>query len=284
MSQPLYPRRPQRKKKSRRRTGVVLFFLLLVVLAAAATAYAVYHARHSIIKNELGLRNLAVDPIEVQTGGTFYTYRSEKDQVTASPGIDVSTFQGEVDWRAVRAAGAEFAILRAAYRGYETGRLVPDETFFRNVEGAADAGLHVGVYLYSQALSEAEAVEEADYLLELIAGYPVDYPVVYDQEEYTAARSRTDGLTGEQATKNALAFCARIHEAGYLPMIYVNHDWAHNMYDMEQLDHYPVWYADYTLSPDLPGGFAMWQYTDAGRIDGIEGAVDMNLFLLPTPK
>ena len=180
-------------------------------------------------------------------------------------------------------AGIDYVIVRAAYRGYETGKIVPDDLYEQNIRGAADVGLHVGVYLYSQALSEHEAEEEADYLLSLIEGLPVDYPVVYDQEEYTADKARTDGLTGEQATLNALAFCRRVHEAGYIPMIYTNNDWATTMYDMERLDHYPVWYADYTSTPTLPGGFAMWQYTDSGQVPGITGPVDLNLLFLPIP-
>ena len=159
--------------------------------------------------------------------------------------------------------------------------IVPDDLFEQNIQGAADAGLHVGVYLFSQALSEDEAREEADYLLGLIEGLPVDYPVVYDQEEYTADQARTDGLTGEQATLNALAFCERVYDAGYIPMIYTNNDWAQNMYDMERLDHYPIWYADYTAAPSLTGGFAMWQYTDSGQVPGVTGPVDLNLLFLP---
>ena len=198
-----------------------------------------------------------------------------------SVGVDVSTYQGTVDWAAVKDAGVDYVIVRAAYRGYETGKIVPDDLYEQNIRGAADAGLHVGVYLYSQALSEDEAREEADYLLGLIEGLPVDYPVVYDQEEYTADQARTDGLTGEQATLNALAFCERVYDAGYIPMIYTNNDWAQNMYDMERLDHYPIWYADYTAAPSLTGGFAMWQYTDSGQVPGVTGPVDLNLLFLP---
>ena len=280
MSQPLYPRRPQRRAKKSRRL-LLLALAAVFLVSTAGTIVVAYHAHHSIIKNARGLRNIQVDHVLLQTGSPFYTYEDSGKNIIASPGIDVSTFQGEIDWQAVKESGAEFAIIRAAYRGYETGRLVPDDTFEKNIQGAADAGLQVGVYLYSQALNEAEAEEEADYLLDLIRDYPVGYPVVYDQEEYSAGQTRTDGLSGEQATLNALAFCRRIYKAGYLPMIYVNTDWAHNMYDMEKLDHYPVWYADYTASPSLPGGFAMWQYTDEGRISGIEGPVDLNLLFLP---
>ena len=283
MSQPLYPRRPQRRAKKKSKRLALLILLLLLLIAAAAAGVIIYHAQHSIIPNELGLRNIQMDQTLLQTGGAFYAYENGDDNTTASVGIDVSTYQGTIDWQAVKDAGIDYVIVRAAYRGYETGKIVPDDLYEQNIRGAADAGLHVGVYLYSQALSEHEAEEEADYLLSLIEGLPVDYPVVYDQEEYTADKARTDGLTGEQATLNALAFCRRVHEAGYIPMIYTNNDWATTMYDMERLDHYPVWYADYTSTPTLPGGFAMWQYTDSGQVPGITGPVDLNLLFLPIP-
>ena len=283
MSQPLYPRRPQRRAKKKSKRLALLILLLLLLIAAAAAGVIIYHAQHSIIPNELGLRNIQVDQTLLQTGGAFYAYENSDDNTTASVGIDVSTYQGTIDWQAVKDAGIDYVIVRAAYRGYETGKIVPDDLYEQNIRGAADAGLHVGVYLYSQALSEHEAEVEADSLLSLIEGPPVDYPVVYDQEEYTADKARTDGLTGEQATLNALAFCRRVHEAGYIPMIYTNNDWATTMYDMERLDHYPVWYADYTSAPTLPGGFAMWQYTDSGQVPGITGPVDLNLLFLPIP-
>ena len=281
MSQPLYPRRPQRRTKKRSRRLALLILLLIAIIAAVAAGVLIYRAQHSIIKNELGLRNIEMDLSQLQTGGTFYAYENSADDVITSVGVDVSTYQGTVDWAAVKDAGVDYVIVRAAYRGYETGKIVPDDLYEQNIRGAVDAGLHVGVYLYSQALSEDEAREEADYLLGLIEGLPVDYPVVYDQEEYTADQARTDGLTGEQATLNALAFCERVYDAGYIPMIYTNNDWAQNMYDMEQLDHYPIWYADYTAAPSLTGGFAMWQYTDSGQVPGVTGPVDLNLLFLP---
>ena len=281
MSQPLYPRRPQRRTKKRSRRLALLILLLIAIIAAVAAGVLIYRAQHSIIKNELGLRNIEIDLSQLQTGGTFYAYENSADDVITSVGVDVSTYQGTVDWAAVKDAGVDYVIVRAAYRGYETGKIVPDDLYEQNIRGAVDAGLHVGVYLYSQALSEDEAREEADYLLGLIEGLPVDYPVVYDQEEYTADQARTDGLTGEQATLNALAFCERVYDAGYIPMIYTNNDWAQNMYDMERLDHYPIWYADYTAAPSLTGGFAMWQYTDSGQVPGVTGPVDLNLLFLP---
>ena len=218
MSQPLYPRRPQRRAKKKSKRLALLILLLLLLIAAAAAGVIIYHAQHSIIPNELGLRNIQVDQTLLQTGGAFYAYENSDDNTTASVGIDVSTYQGTIDWQAVKDAGIDYVIVRAAYRGYETGKIVPDDLYEQNIRGAADAGLHVGVYLYSQALSEHEAEEEADYLLSLIEGLPVDYP---------------------------------------------------------------VWYADYTSTPTLPGGFAMWQYTDSGQVHGITGPVDLNLLFLP---
>nr|WP_297175461.1 glycoside hydrolase family 25 protein [uncultured Agathobaculum sp.] len=284
MSQPLYPRRPRRRAKKMPRRIALLILVMLVIIAGITGAVLIYRAQHSIIKNSLGLRNIVFDQALLKTGSGYHSYEGESQGVTASVGIDVSTYQGPVDWWAVKHAGIDYVIVRAAYRGYETGRIVPDDLYAQNISGAAAAGLHVGVYLYSQALDEQEAIEEADYLLELIEGLPIDYPVVYDQEEFTAAQARTEGLTGEQATKNAVAFCERIYDAGYIPMIYTNNDWAVNMYDMERLDRYPIWFADYTDAPHLSCGFAMWQYTDAGSVTGIQGPVDINLLFLPAPS
>lgn len=282
MSQQHYPRRTRRRTRQSHTflRLLALFFILIIICALVH----IYRSQHSIIDNPLGLRNLNIEQTLLDTSDPHYSYISATDQTASSLGVDVSTFQGDIDWSRVKAAGVDFVIIRAAYRGYETGKLVPDDYFERNLAGASAAGLHVGVYLYSQALTEAEAEEEADYLLSLINGYAIDYPVVYDQEEYSAAEARTDGLTGDQVTQNALAFCKKIYNAGYIPMLYTNSDWATHMYNMSQLRHYPIWYADYTAEPHLETGFAMWQYTDSGTVDGITGPVDLNLLLLPTKK
>ena len=198
--------------------------------------------------------------------------------VTAYAGVDVSSYQGVVDWPAVKAAGADFAMLRVGFRGYGTGALVEDNAFAQNAADAANAGLTVGVYFYSQAVTEEEAAEEARFVVERLRGTTVSGPIAYDLEFYTADEARTDDLTGEQATQNALAFCDVIRQAGYEPVVYMNLHWAGSMYGMKELAHLPVWLASYGPVPALDRGVTLWQYSESGVVDGIEGPVDLDLW------
>ena len=188
----------------------------------------------------------------------FYQY--DAPGVTAYAGVDVSSYQGVVDWPAVKAAGADFAMLRVGFRGYGTGALVEDTAFAQNAADAAKAGLTVGVYFYSQAVTEEEAAEEARFVVERLRGTNVSGPIAYDLEFYTADEARTDDLTGEQATQNAIAFCDVIRQAGYEPVVYMNLHWAGSMYGMEELAHLPVWLASYGPVPALDRGVTLWQY------------------------
>ena len=192
--------------------------------------------------------------------------------------MDVSSYQGNVDWPAVKAAGADFAMLRVGFRGYGTGALVEDNAFAQNAADAAKAGLTVGVYFYSQAVTEEEAAEEARFVVERLRGTNVSGPIAYDLEFYTADEARTDDLTGEQATQNAIAFCDVIRQAGYEPVVYMNLHWAGSMYGMEELAHLPVWLASYGPVPALDRGVTLWQYSESGVVDGIEGPVDLDLW------
>lgn len=206
-------------------------------------------------------------------GDANYTYRT---------GIDVSYYQGDIDWKKVKNAGYEFAILRIGYRGYgDAGILRVDERFYANLEQAQDAGLDVGVYFFAQAVNETEAVEEADFVLGLLKGYELQLPVVYDPELIRDTEARTDNVTGAQFTQNTIAFCEKIKSAGYEPMIYSNMVWEAFLFDMEQLQEYPFWYADYEAVPQTPYDFSIWQYTEKGRVDGIEGNVDLNIQFCP---
>ena len=187
-------------------------------------------------------------------------------------------YEGAVDWPAVKAAGADFAMLRVGFRGYGTGALVEDNAFAQNAADAANAGLTVGVYFYSQAVTEEEAAEEARFVVERLRGTNVSGPIAYDLEFYTADEARTDDLTGEQATQNAIAFCDVIRQAGYEPVVYMNLHWAGSMYGMEELAHLPVWLASYGPVPALDRGVTLWQYSESGVVDGIEGPVDLDLW------
>lgn len=162
----------------------------------------------------------------------FYQY--DAPGVTAYAGVDVPAI-GNVTGPPVKAAGADFARLRVGFRGYGTGALVEDNAFAQNAADAANAGLTVGVYFYSQAVTEEEAAEEARFVVERLRGTNVSGPIAYDLEFYTADEARTDDLTGEQATQNALAFCDVIRQAGYEPVVYMNLHWAGSMYGMEEL-------------------------------------------------
>lgn len=202
----------------------------------------------------------------------------EDETYLSRPGVDVSQYQGQIDWEKVKADGFEFAMIRIGYRGYgEEGTLNPDPCFQDNMKNARNAGLDVGVYFFSQAVDREEALEEADFVLELLQGSELQMPVVYDPEHILHDEARTDHVSGEQFTENTKVFCERIREAGYEPMIYSNMLWEAFELDLEELEGYPVWYADYEPLPQTPYHFAMWQYTNEGTVDGIEGPVDLNI-------
>lgn len=194
-------------------------------------------------------------------------------------GIDVSSHQKEIDWQQVAAAGVEFAIIRAGYRGYTQGTLNVDPYFKQNIEGALAAGLKVGVYFFSQAITVEEALEEAQYTLQLIQGYPITFPVVFDWEEQDKDTSRTQGTEEEVITACAIAFCETVKAAGYTPMFYASPSKAYKL-DMGYLSGYPFWLAHYTkdmVPTSYKYHFDIWQYTSKGSIPGIDGNVDVNI-------
>ena len=194
-------------------------------------------------------------------------------------GIDVSSYQGEIDWEQVAASGIRFAMIRAGLRGYTKGGLMVDAMFERNIREARAAGLDVGVYFFSQAVDAAEAEEEAEFLLTLIRDKDVTYPVVFDWERINDAAARTNGVTSEEVTGCAAAFCEAVAAAGYTPMIYFNMDQGYLAYSLDQLTDYAFWLAEYQQSPGFFYRFDLWQYTHRGSVPGIEGYVDLDLDL-----
>ena len=207
------------------------------------------------------------------------------DRYLVLRGIDVSEHQGEIDWSAVRASEIEFAILRAGYRGYgEAGTLNADTCFAENVNSAMLLGIPIGVYFFSQATGPEEAVEEAEYLLELLRPYPPQYfslPVYYDWEAIGIDEARTDGMDSETITACAAAFCARIAEAGYTPGIYAYRNLGYFSYDLRLLKDYSLWIASVGAYPDFYYAHAMWQYSYQGKVPGIGTDVDLDLLFLP---
>ncbi len=200
--------------------------------------------------------------------------------VIAYTGIDVSAHQGDIDWQAVRNDGITFAFIRAAYRGYGTdGKICEDEKFKTNMQQALNAGLQVGVYFFSQAISEQEAIEEAEFILSLVQGYKLSYPIVFDWERYSVVESRTYNTDSDTITACAKAFCERIALAGYRPMIYLNCEFGYYEYDLEVLSDYDCWLAQYNDKPTYYYHYTIWQYTKSGTVAGVPGAVDMNISL-----
>ena len=217
------------------------------------------------------------DPAGFYEEGGFKRYKSE--DTLASVGVDVSSHQQEIDWELVAANGVEFAMIRVGYRGYTEGEIQPDEYFVQNIEGARAAGLDVGVYFFSQALDEQEAIDEANYVLERIKPYSLSYPVIFDWEDIEAD-ARTDGMDSVQLTKNAIAFCDTIEQAGYRAGVYFNQRFGYEEFDLESLQDYVFWLAEYNDTPSFSFHFQIWQYCNDGRVDGIKTDVDLNLAFL----
>ena len=210
-----------------------------------------------------------------------YKLTYEDDNYTSRLGIDVSRHQGKINWEKVKAQGVEFAFLRIGYRGYGSeGKICLDQRFYENIKGAQDVGIDVGVYFFSQAISEEEALEEAKFVIDALDGYTLQLPVVYDPESILDDVARTDDVSGEQFTKNTIVFCDSIKENGYEPMIYSNMLWEAFEFDLSQLTEIPIWYADYEEFPQTPYHFVFWQYTNEGRISGIDGNMDLDIQII----
>lgn len=191
-------------------------------------------------------------------------------------GVDVSVWQGEIDWQQVSQAGMEFAMIRLGYRGTTQGGLGEDAYAKTNYEKASAAGLQVGGYFFSQAVTPEEAVEEAEFVLDMIRGWNITMPIVYDWE-YGGADSRTANVDARTLTDCTLAFCRTIEKAGYEAMIYFNEDQSHKAMYLGELTDYGFWLAQYGKMLDYPYQVDMWQYTSTGTVPGIDGNVDINL-------
>ncbi len=198
-------------------------------------------------------------------------------KVRGIPGIDVSEYQKSIDWERVREAGAEFAIIRLGYSSASDGSLHLDARYEENIKGAADAGIKTGVYFFSQAVNTEEAVKEAEFVAKNLRGYDITGPVAFDMEP-VGEGDRIEVLTAEDKTEIADAFCRAIESFGYPSMIYGNPSWISNHLNLSYLSDHSIWLAHYTWATDYPYKFVMWQYSSEGKVDGIEGNVDLNMY------
>lgn len=197
-------------------------------------------------------------------------------------GIDVSEHQLEIDWNQVRSAGLDYAYIRVGRRGYTEGGLFEDPYYTRNMQGAAAAGLRVGVYFFSQAINVGEAIAEARFVLEHLQGYSVSLPIVYDWEKIGTEDARTNGLTQEVRTECAIAFCETIQNAGYEAGIYFNRNIGYYGYDLSRLTDYHFWFAlPESPFPNFYYAVNSWQYSFTEAVPGIATETDMNLLFVP---
>lgn len=228
------------------------------------------------ISETLKKHNYVYDNFVLQENNEI-VYVDDTQEVHSLKGIDVSKHQAKINWKKVAEDDVSYAFIRAGYRGSSKGNLVEDEYFQDNINGALDNGIDVGVYFYTQAITEAEAIEEAEMVLDLIEPYDITYPVVFDIEEVDSDSARTSEMTQEEYTKATLAFCKTIKDAGYTPMIYGNLKTFMIMLDMNQLEEYDKWFAYYNEPVYFPYEFSIWQYSSKGSVNGISGNVDMNV-------
>lgn len=194
-------------------------------------------------------------------------------------GIDVSKWNGEIDWEIVRAEGVDFAIIRCGYRGSASGLMIEDPYFYKNLTGAKKAGIKVGLYFFTQAVNPVEAVEEASMAVSLLGDIAVEYPIFIDTES-AGGNGRADNLDPAARTAVVNAFCRTIENAGLPAGVYSGRNWYYNRLIVDEMEAPNIWLAEYRQTPLYEGRYDMWQYTSSGAVAGIEGRVDLNVSYL----
>jgi len=227
------------------------------------------------INKELQMNSYDEANLNILESGEYQYMDGET--IASHKGIDVSKFQGKIDWSEVAKDGVEFAFVRVANRGYGTGKLVEDDTFETNIKGATAAGIHAGAYIYSQAVTEDEIKEEAELVIKKLEALAVKCPIVFDVEKTADASGRMNQLSVEERTNLTKRFCQIVEEAGYKPIIYHNVEMGALMIDVSELEEYDKWLAYYNDDMYYPYEYKIWQYSDKGKVNGIKGNVDMNI-------
>lgn len=256
--------------------GLGALLLILIFIAVAVSRELPEKSPETTAPTDAPEPTLPVNPY----GSTDFQYDGDYLTCTAGKsvlGVDVSEFQQDIDWAAVKAAGVEFAMIRLGYRGYLEGQLYTDSRALENMEGAKAAGLDTGAYFFSQAVTEAEAREEARFCLELLDGMSLEMPIVFDWE-FMHLEARTDDIDPQTLTSLTKAFCQTVEEAGYRAMVYFNLNQSTHFLNLLELQEYPFWLAMYSDRMTYPHKIDMWQYSYTGRVPGIPTDVDLNLY------
>lgn len=296
--------KPKQQKSGGLRVTLIVIAIIVIVALMIGASFVVM--RYVISKDNTGsttatsagelvtINDSVMGDIEIQAveGAEVNTYTAdnlvidengipayyENGEKISHLGIDLSEYQGNADFEAMKNAGVEFVMLRIGGQYYgDEGGLYEDTAFDTNYEKAKAAGLKVGAYFFSQAISAEDAAKEAKFTINKLNGRTLDYPIGFDWENIQEEAARTDSVTGDQLTAIAESFCDTVTEAGYKSIVYSNTSQMLIMYDFETMKDYDFWLADYREFPTMYYKFDMWQYSKEGKIDGVEGTVDMNI-------
>ena len=213
--------------------------------------------------------------LDFQYNRNNYLYCLRQDSY---PGVDVSAFQKNIDWQKVKDSGIRFAMLRLGYRGYESGKLVEDEYVQKNLKETQEVGMPIGAYFFSQALTIKEVDEEIEFMLKVLGDYELHMPIVLDWEIPTED-ARTAKMDARTLTALQQYFCETMVEKGYTPMVYFNWHQSNTLLYLNELEDYPFWLALYSNRMTYPYHVEMWQYTASGKVPGIPGDVDINVYM-----
>jgi GH25 family lysozyme M1 (1,4-beta-N-acetylmuramidase) len=242
------------------------------ILVGTAPDYTYYKIVSQLERNDY-------DPeLFYEEANGFMYYHDEAGNRLSKVAVDVSTFQGDINWSQLAATGVDMVMIRAGFRGYGNGEIKEDAAFRTNVEGATSAGLDVGVYFFSQATNADEGAEEANFVLNLVSGYGISGPIAIDTEYVADEEARTFSLDITSRTDGVISFCDTVNAAGYESMIYANRNWFVQNLDLTRLSGYKLWVAHYVETPDFPYLYNGWQYTETATISGVQGNIDLNVF------
>jgi cytoskeletal protein RodZ len=243
-----------------------------------ATSITVKHAdgTKEVVELDEDIDRNDYDYSNLTSKSPLMTY-SEDDKVVSTCGVMISASLGEVDFTKLKNAGVDFVMIKIGSRGYSSGNIVMDANYEDNLSAAKKAGLDIGVYFCSQAISKSEAKEEADTVLDAIEKYTIKYPVAYVMENVTDDMARIEALDTSDRTQVAKAFMDRVESSGYTPMIYGDLEWLMTYVDMSKLTDYDVWYAQDSSKPDYPYEFKMWKYSSNSTVRGIDTKASMIL-------
>lgn len=240
----------------------------------------VYVPERKINEGKIAMNSYNTENFRIDNG--FMAYFDDKDNKISHFGCDLSYHNDDVNWDELAASGCEFVFLRIGYRGYTEGGLVKDEKFDEYAKEAKRVGINLGVYFFTQSTTVEEAVEEAEYVIEVLDGMTLEYPIAYDTEHVNDSSARTNkaDISDELRSQMCIAFCEKIKENGYYPIIYASENWMRRNMDLKMLTDYEFWAPQYLDENDFLFDFTIWQYTEEGSIPGVKGDVDLDISMV----